>query len=829
MTNTINDDRSNMRNQSKYISIIMCVLMMVIVVCGVMGTSMEVYANSNIPNITVTLQPGDGSGDDVTLNSTDNYYGESYNGAGVVNGQFYMSNSQLWFRFPDCPGTFSAPGDGQIFVGWKIMGKGVNLIAGDQYQISSDLSLTAQWAEAGNANLLSLTPSSGTLDPAFDPDCIIYHLSVFYTGSPVSVTIQGIPQDPDATVSYQLSTSLNYNDTCPPMTGHNCLLYIKVTNGANEKTYSVRMSIIYTLTLTTDGEGTAKTTDNLYSGPQNSRMDLSPIPADGWKFKEWQIVSGEGRLDYPSYTNCSYFFGSDNAVVKAVFEKLPTYEVTVNNGTGGGNYVAGASVTITADTPQSGKHFKEWSATGIALNDEQKTATNFTFTMPETAVTLTAKYEIIPATTYSVAVNKGTGMTKTEDSGAASQTDITETMTVVVYTADDGYYFPTDYSVSSVNGISVVRNSYSKITVSGTPTADTTITLPDATAKTTPNKPTTPTVKECTTPANNNGKIFGVTTAMEYKKSEDSAWIAINGSEITGLVPGTYYIRLKATDTTHASANMELTIEEYVNPNQGNDAPAQTTYTITFNPNGGTVSPTSKVTGNNGILASLPTPSRSGYNFNGWFTLASGGTKVTISTVFTSNDMVYAHWERVSSNPSNKTNPAPVYTNDRTDNTSSDTTNDEGVEDYFDELRTDLSAAVKRGGKQTVFWNKGTSLPYDIMRTLQDNSNLTLNFKYKYMGISYDVTIPGRAVKTNVNVKWYGPINLYGTYRRYSATTSNPTIEQTKQQISGTYTVKKGDSLSRIARRFNTSVQHLVDVNNIPDKNRIRAGQVIRY
>ena len=590
-----------------------------------------------------------------------------------------------------------------------------------------------------------LPPSSGTLDSEFDPDCIIYHLSVFYTGSPVSVTIQGIPQDPDATVSYQLSTSLNYNDTCPPMTGHNCLLYIKVTNGANEKTYSVRMSIIYTLTLTTDGEGTAKTTDNLYSGPQNSRMDLSPAPADGWKFKEWQIVSGEGRLDYPSYTNCSYFFGSDNAVVKAVFEKLPTYEVTVNNGTGDGNYVAGASVTITADTPQSGKQFKEWSATGIALNDEQKTATNFTFTMPETAVTLTAKYEIIPATTYSVAVNKGTGMTKTEDSGAASQTDITETMTVVVYTADDEYYFPTDYSVSSVNGISVVRNSYSKITVSGTPTADTTITLPDATAKTTPNKPTTPTAKECTTPANNNGKISGVTTAMEYKKSEDSAWIAINGSEITGLVPGTYYIRLKATDTTHASANMELTIEEYVNPNQGNDA------------------------------------------------------------------------------------SAPVYTNDRTDNTSSDTTNDEEGEDYFDELRTDLSAAVKRGGKQTVFWNKGTSLPYDIMRTLQDNSNLTLNFKYKYMGISYDVTIPGRAVKTNVNVKWYGPINLYGTYRRYSATTSNPTIEQTKQQISGTYTVKKGDSLSRIARRFNTSVQHLVDVNNIPDKNRIRAGQVIRY
>jgi|GEM_PF-2643688 len=359
-------------------------------------SSMRVYADDNIADVTITLQPGDGSGSPVVIHSRDNgsYYGESTNGAGVGNGQFYMYNSQLWFRFPDCPGTFSAPGDGQIFVGWKIAGKGVNLIAGNQYQISSDLSLTAQWAQAGNTKLLSLTPSSGTLDQEFDPDCPTYLVSVFYTGSPVSVTIQGIPQDPDATVSYRLSTTSNYNDTCPPMTDGSELLNIRVTNGAKEEIYNVRISIYYTLTLTTDGEGTVKTTDNLYSGPQNSRMDLSPTPADGWKFKEWQIVSGGGRLDYPSYSNCSYFFGSDNAVVKAVFEKIPTYEVTVNNGTGGGNYVAGASVTITADTPQSGKQFKEWTGTnGLTFTNGSATSASATFTMPANAVTLTATYK----------------------------------------------------------------------------------------------------------------------------------------------------------------------------------------------------------------------------------------------------------------------------------------------------------------------------------------------------------------------------------------------------------------------------------------------------
>ncbi|HPZ24235.1 MAG TPA: hypothetical protein PLC25_05290 [Bacilli bacterium] len=56
-------------------------------------------------------------------------------------------------------------------------------------------------------------------------------------------------------------------------------------------------------------------------------------------------------------------------------------------------------------------------------------------------------------------------------------------MTSVVYTADDGYCFPTGYSVTSENGISVNRDSGSQITVSGTPTATTTITLTAATEK----------------------------------------------------------------------------------------------------------------------------------------------------------------------------------------------------------------------------------------------------------------------------------------------------------------------------------------------------------
>ena len=73
-------------------------------------------------------------------------------------------------------------------------------------------------------------------------------------------------------------------------------------------------------------------------------------------------------------------------------------------------------------------------------------------------------------------------------------------------------------------------------------------------------------------------------------------------------------------------------------------APAPVVYTITFNANGGTVSPANANTGSDGKLASLPNPSRSSYTFNGWYTEISGGTRITVSTVFSVDTTIYAQW-----------------------------------------------------------------------------------------------------------------------------------------------------------------------------------------
>ena len=71
-----------------------------------------------------------------------------------------------------------------------------------------------------------------------------------------------------------------------------------------------------------------------------------------------------------------------------------------------------------------------------------------------------------------------------------------------------------------------------------------------------------------------------------------------------------------------------------------------TTYTVSFNANGGSVTPASAETNAEGKLATLPTPTRSGYRFNGWYTAKIGGTAITNNTVFTADTTVYAHWTK---------------------------------------------------------------------------------------------------------------------------------------------------------------------------------------
>ena len=69
---------------------------------------------------------------------------------------------------------------------------------------------------------------------------------------------------------------------------------------------------------------------------------------------------------------------------------------------------------------------------------------------------------------------------------------------------------------------------------------------------------------DCTTFHNNDGKLKGVTTVMEYKLSSSSEWNQGTGSDITGLADGTYHVRVKANGTMLTGDSGTITIAAFV-------------------------------------------------------------------------------------------------------------------------------------------------------------------------------------------------------------------------------------------------------------------------
>ena len=119
-----------------------------------------------------------------------------------------------------------------------------------------------------------------------------------------------------------------------------------------------------------------------------------------------------------------------------------------------------------------------------------------------------------------------------------------------------------------------------------------------------------------------------------------------NGSYSTSLPSatngGTYTIYYKVVGNTNYNDVAEKSIKVSI---------GEKSYTLTYNVNGGNaLSTTSKTVKNNDTFGTLPTPTRTGYTFDGWYTSASGGTKITSTDKFTgnANKTIYAHWTAIN-------------------------------------------------------------------------------------------------------------------------------------------------------------------------------------
>lgn len=126
-----------------------------------------------------------------------------------------------------------------------------------------------------------------------------------------------------------------------------------------------------------------------------------------------------------------------------------------------------------------------------------------------------------------------------------------------------------------------------------------------------------------------------------------------NNNYVHAINPGSTYICAKDLDGNElgrcsVTIKAKETTTQKKTPTQKVTTTAKPVLNIKFDANGGTVSTSNKKTNSGESIGTLPTATRIGYIFDGWYTHPSGGTKITEYTTASSNQTFYAHWTIVS-------------------------------------------------------------------------------------------------------------------------------------------------------------------------------------
>lgn len=126
---------------------------------------------------------------------------------------------------------------------------------------------------------------------------------------------------------------------------------------------------------------------------------VAASPPAGSQFKQWTGAT----VANPTASSTTITMPSANTTVTATYAAIPLFHLTVNNGSGTGNYPAGTVVAIVANAPAAGQAFSTWTGSTVA----SPTSPSTTITMGAAPATVTATYVAVP--TFLLTVNSGTG------------------------------------------------------------------------------------------------------------------------------------------------------------------------------------------------------------------------------------------------------------------------------------------------------------------------------------------------------------------------------------------------------------------------------------
>ena len=199
----------------------------------------------------------------------------------------------------------------------------------------------------------------------------------------------------------------------------------------------------YNVTVTTDGHGTA--TASVTSGTEGTEVSLSASPKSGYKFKKWQVVSGNVTI-----SGNKFKIAEADVKIKAIFEPITRTVTVITDGNGKATASAASgiiddTVTLSA-TPNDGYRFKQWQIVSGGV-----TIKNDAFAIGTADVKIKAIFEPITRTVTVTSDGNGTA------TASAASGIIGDTVTLSA-TPDDGYRFK-EWQVIS-GGVTIENNTF---------------------------------------------------------------------------------------------------------------------------------------------------------------------------------------------------------------------------------------------------------------------------------------------------------------------------------------------------------------------------------
>ncbi len=507
-----------------------------------------------------------------------------------------------------------------------------------------------------------------------------------------SVTINGEPQDGP---TYRLpAPDGGNNDAGAEYT------VVATDNAGNETTATVRTYRWHHVkVISPDGNGTASASpDKAVAGTE---ITLTATPKDGYRFKEWQVVSPAGLV----ITNNKFTMPDSNVEVKAIFEEdapaptapaKPSIRVTGAYTYNGSEHTATVSGYDPTTMDISGN-------TGTDAGDYTVSVTSKTSKWVDGSTEAVTAVWSIGKTTQEAPIGLIGVAPSTEGDSDGKISGVTDKMEYrmageSIYTPCSGTKIENlsagNYFVRYAEDNNHFASSDAAVTVGeGTPLADRTITFnagdgSGSMGSVTVKAGTNYTLPECgfTAPADQQFKAWeidgteypvnapvtvtaDITVKALWKDAPPSHEHSYGDWTADGET-GHYRV---CTDENCTSDDKGRVTEAHSYDDDADmicdtcgydrtvTPPAPAEFIVTFDAGDGTPSDGSMTTTNQ-KLSFLPGASRSKHSFDGWYTEKIGGTKITTDTVFSANTTVYAHWIYTGGGGGGYNPPVTYYT-----------------------------------------------------------------------------------------------------------------------------------------------------------------------